>query len=123
MMLFDTARNWGDTELTAMPGYRDRVAHVALADDEGGLNMPPDTVRAIGALGECAGRCSARASRPIPARTRRQRSQFRLTWDNQVRYGSFMAAFELVNRRFRATCPRDNWSAPLRTYPQLLNRI
>ena len=29
MMLFDTARNWGDTELTAMPGYRDRVAHVA----------------------------------------------------------------------------------------------
>jgi hypothetical protein len=39
MMLFDTARNWGDTELTAMPSYRDRVVHVALADDEGGLNL------------------------------------------------------------------------------------
>ncbi|MGH6826872.1 patatin-like phospholipase family protein, partial [Methyloceanibacter sp.] len=37
--LFDTARNWGDTELTAMPGYRDRIAHVALSEDEGGLNL------------------------------------------------------------------------------------
>ena len=32
--LFDTARNWGDTELMAMPGYRDRVVHVALEDGE-----------------------------------------------------------------------------------------
>ena len=56
MMLFDTARNWGDTELTAMPGYRDRVVHVVLADDEDGLNLStPETVRAIGARGECAG--------------------------------------------------------------------
>ena len=31
--LFDTARNWNDTELMAMPGYRDRVVHIALAID------------------------------------------------------------------------------------------
>jgi predicted acylesterase/phospholipase RssA len=29
--MFDTARNWADTELMAMPGYRDRIVHVKLA--------------------------------------------------------------------------------------------
>ena len=62
---------------------------------------------------------------PNPGEDPKTKKPIRLTWDNHrwVRYRSFMAAFELVNRRFRATCRRDNWSAPLRTYPQLLNRI
>jgi len=74
MMLFDTARNWGDTELLAMPGYRDRIVHVALADNEGGLNlsMPPETVRAIGERRRVRGHSSCRTLR-IRARTRRPR--------------------------------------------------
>jgi hypothetical protein len=49
--LFDTARNWGDTELMAMPGYRDRIVHVGLGADEGGLNlsMPDEMIAAVGA--------------------------------------------------------------------------
>ena len=68
MMLFDTARNWGDTELSAMPGYRDRIVHVALADNEGGLNlsMPPETVRAIGERRRVRGHSSCRTLR-IPS--------------------------------------------------------
>jgi hypothetical protein len=59
--LFDTARNWGDTELMAMPGYRDRVVHVKLAGDEGGLNlsMPPEIIEALGERGELAGKLLA----------------------------------------------------------------
>ena len=38
--MFDTARNWADTELMALPGYRDRVVHVRLAPrTKGGLNL------------------------------------------------------------------------------------
>ena len=68
MMLFDTARNWGDTELSAMPGYGDRIVHVALADNEGGLNlsMPPETVRAIGERRRVRGHSSCRTLR-IPS--------------------------------------------------------
>ncbi len=124
MMLFDTARNWGDTELSAMPGYRDRIVHVALADDEGGLNlsMPPETVRAIGARGECAGTLLAARFASNPGKDPKTKKAIRLTWDNHrwIRYRTFMAAFELVGRRFRAIWQRRNWPQSQRTYPDLL---
>jgi len=124
MMLFDTARNWGDTELSAMPGYRDRIVHVALADDEGGLNlsMPPETVRAIGARGECAGTLLAARFASIPGKDPKTKKPIRLTWDNHrwIRYRTFMAAFDLVGRRFRATWQRQNWPQSQRPYPHLL---
>ena len=55
--LFDTARNWADTELTAMPGYRDRIVHVSLEEEEGGLNlnMPADVVKKLVERGDEAG--------------------------------------------------------------------
>jgi hypothetical protein len=126
MMLFDTARNWGDTELTAMPGYRDRVVHVALADNEGGLNlsMPPETVKAIGARGECAGTLLAARFAPNPGLDPKTKKPIHLTWDNHrwIRYRTFMAAFELVGRKFRAIWQHSDWPVPWRTYPDLLNR-
>jgi predicted acylesterase/phospholipase RssA len=68
--LFDTARNWGDTELMAMPGYRDRIVHVGLDPDEGGLNlnMPEDVIARIGERGERAGELLAArfCARPCP---------------------------------------------------------
>jgi hypothetical protein len=125
MMLFDTARNWGDTELAAMPGYRDRIVHVALAEDEGGLNlsMPPETVKAIGARGECAGTLLSARFAPNPGLDPKTKEPIHLTWDNHrwIRYRTFMAAFDLVGRKFRATWQRSNWPAPWGTYPQLLH--
>jgi hypothetical protein len=51
-----------------MPGYRDRVVHVKLAEDEGGLNlsMPPKIIEALGERGELAGNCL-----PVVLRRRR----------------------------------------------------
>jgi len=126
MMLFDTARNWADTELVAMPGYRDRVVHVALAENEGGLNlsMPPDIITAIGERGECAGKLlTARFARK-PGRDPKTKMPIRLTWDNHrwIRYRSVMAAFEDLARRFQ-----KKWKVPSeprgpRSYPDLLGR-
>jgi hypothetical protein len=67
--LFDTARNWGDTELMAMPGYRDRVVHVKLAEDEGGLNlsMPSKIIEALGERGAPANCLPGALRRPRPA--------------------------------------------------------
>jgi hypothetical protein len=124
MMLFDTARNWGDTELSAMPGYRDRIVHVALADNEGGLNlsMPPETVRAIGERGECAGTLLAARFASHPGKDPKTKKAIRLTWDNHrwIRYRTFMAAFELVGRKFGATWQRSDWPESQQTYPELL---
>ena len=129
--LFDTARNWGDTELMAMPGYRDRVVHVKLAEDEGGLNlsMPPKIIEALGERGERAGELLAGRFAPTPTGNQvlidpKTGEPVVLTWDNHrwVRYRSFMAAVELVARRFRATwkdvTTQKNW----RPYDDLLNR-
>ena len=129
--LFDTARNWGDTELMAMPGYRDRVVHVKLAEDEGGLNlsMPPKIIEALGERGERAGELLAGRFAPTPTGNEvlidpKTGEPVVLTWDNHrwVRYRSFMAAVELVARRFRATwkdvTTQKNW----RLYDDLLNR-
>ena len=42
---------------TTLPGYRDRIVHVGLKPDEGGLNiaMPRDLVRTLGNYGALAG--------------------------------------------------------------------
>jgi hypothetical protein len=37
--LFNTARFWSDNENLVAPGVRDRVVHIALREDEGGLNL------------------------------------------------------------------------------------
>ena len=104
-----------------MPGYRDRVVHISLADDEGGLNlsMPPETVKAIGARGECAGTLLAARFAPHPGLDPKTKEPIHLTWDNHrwIRYRTFMAAFDLVGRKFRATW----WPASWGTYPQLLH--
>ncbi len=51
-------QNWVDTTQARLPGYRDRVVHVHLTDEEGGLNltMPEDRVLRLSERGWCAGR-------------------------------------------------------------------
>ncbi len=39
MRLFDSAKNWQDNLQSVLPGYRERIVHVVLKPDEGGLNL------------------------------------------------------------------------------------
>jgi hypothetical protein len=55
--LLDAAMSWQDNLQSTLPGYRDRIVHVGLKPDEGGLNitMPPKLVLALGTYGAQAG--------------------------------------------------------------------
>ncbi|GAA3867044.1 hypothetical protein GCM10022243_36200 [Saccharothrix violaceirubra] len=55
--ILDTMLDWRDTMQSALPGYRGRIAHVRVADHEGGLNlfMPPATILDLAARGRRAG--------------------------------------------------------------------
>jgi hypothetical protein len=124
--LFDTARNWNDTELMAMPGYRDRVVHVALAPDEGGLNlrMPAGIIAQIAERGERAAELLAARFAFEPKLDPQNGKKIKLTWDNHrwVRFRSFLAAFEDVARRFHVTWEDAERQWPFRSYEQLLGR-
>jgi hypothetical protein len=55
--LVDAAKDWQDNLQGTLAGYRDRIVHVYLKPDEGGLNivMPAERVRALGEYGAQAG--------------------------------------------------------------------
>ena len=55
--MFSSAKDWQDTLQTKLPGYRERIVSIALAPDEGGLNlaMPAATVKKLGEYGGIAG--------------------------------------------------------------------
>ena len=55
--VLDTMQNWRDTMQAGLPGYHDRVAPVALAAGEGGLNlqMGPEAIADLMARGATAG--------------------------------------------------------------------
>lgn len=55
--IFSTMQNWNDDEQAKLPGYRDRIATVALHDDEGGLNlrMPSSVMSTLEQRGARAG--------------------------------------------------------------------
>ena len=124
--MFDTARNWADTELMALPGYRDRIVHVKLASNEGGLNlnMPPETIAAVSARGELAGELLSARFAPNPGKDPKTGKEIELTWDNHrwVRYRSLMAALEVLARRFRATWIDAIKEKLWRSYAELLGR-
>lgn len=129
--LFDTARNWGDTELMALPGYRDRVVHVKLDENEGGLNlnMPPEIIEALGDRGERAGALLAARFARTPLGDEeltdpQTGDEVELTWDNHrwIRYRTMMAAFETLARRFRAAWQDAERQKPWRSYEALLRR-
>jgi len=56
--ILDTMQNWVDNTQMRLPGYRDRVVHVHLTDQEGGMNltMPEEVIKALAERGEAAGR-------------------------------------------------------------------
>ena len=68
--------NAHDNEQMVQVGYRDRIAHVRLAHDEGGLNlkMPADRVTLLATRGEVAGEALRNASRLLRTRSCRGRT-------------------------------------------------
>jgi hypothetical protein len=88
--VFDCMQNWQDNAQAKLPGFRDRIAHVCLGPDEGGLNldMPENKVREIAESGIVAGLLLSRRFKPG--------SRARLNWDNHrwVRLRSMMASLE-----------------------------
>ena len=90
--IVNTMQNWRDNMLLHLPGQRDRVAHVLLAPNEGGLNltMDPKTIESVAARGtEAAARLRAHFGDSAPP-------DVTLTWRNHkwVRFLAFMPAVE-----------------------------
>jgi hypothetical protein len=50
-------QNWRDSAQLAVPGYRDRVVHIGLRPNEGGLNlaMSAELIASLAERGRCAG--------------------------------------------------------------------
>lgn len=123
--MFDTARNWGDTELMTLPGYRDRIVHVGLAEDEGGmnLNMPREIIERVGERGALAGKLLSARFSANPGLDPQTGEPIVLDWDNHrwVRFRSFMASLEKGVRKMQ-----KRWTAPgrkvWRSYEALLDR-
>jgi predicted acylesterase/phospholipase RssA len=56
--ILGTMQNWSDNTQMRLPGYRDRVVHVYLSAEEGGMNltMPKERVESLSLRGEAAGK-------------------------------------------------------------------
>jgi hypothetical protein len=101
----------------AVPGYRDRVVHVSLRADEGGLNldMPAELIEQLAERGRHAGL-------RLVERFGNAAGDDELSWDNHrwVRFRSTMAALEVM---LRDVC--EVYADPLpgeMTYAQLVAR-
>lgn len=95
--ILDTSRNWVDNTQARTAGYRDRVVHVVLAQDEGGLNLRMKTkvVNRLAARGKAAGALLvSHYATPTP--------KVVTNWVNHrwVRYRSYIAMLENVMQAF-----------------------
>jgi predicted acylesterase/phospholipase RssA len=97
--MIKTMQNWSDTTQSRLPGYRDRIAHVGLTPDEGGLNlnMPPKLIKRLTARGENA------ADQFID---RFVHGNHEMNWRNQrwIRVRSMIAALEEMGHRIEVAC-------------------
>jgi predicted acylesterase/phospholipase RssA len=122
--LLNTARFWSDNELLVAPGVRDRVVHIALRDDEGGLNldMAPKVIADLDRRGRAAGLLISARFSPLTKRDPETGQPNRQVFANHrwVRFRNFMAAFEDLSRRF-ATARRKSDDAALRRDEPLLD--
>jgi len=104
--IVNTMQNWRDNMLLRLPGQRDRIAHVMLAPEEGGLNLSMDaaTIEDVAERGAEAGRML----------------RGRFDWRNHkwVRYLSFMSALEDALERWERAFDEElvAGTAPLPSY-------
>lgn len=116
--ILDTGFSWRDTLQTIVPGYRDRVVHISLSDNEGGLNLNMDAgvITALRKRGQRAGVLLTERFGEHPP------DEVELTWDNHrwVRYRSLMAALEQLLSDVHSGYTNTNINE--RTYHELLIR-
>jgi predicted acylesterase/phospholipase RssA len=115
-----TMQNRVDEAQMRVPGYRDRVAHVSLAEEEGGMNltMPPERIAALTERGRAA------AERLQSAYTPPDEPGQEITWDNHrwVRLRSSLSVLEQMHGAFADGYAQAPASAGERTYAELLRR-
>lgn len=112
--LIDTARNWSETELMSIPGYRDRIVHIRLGAKEGGMNldMPANVIKALKLRGRCAADLLiarfATSAQSDPHLVRPARID--LTWRNHqwIRFRAAAAAGEAFLANFSEQWAKSN---------------
>ncbi len=114
-----TMQNRVDDAQMRVPGYRDRVAHVSMSEDEGGMNltMPPATIAALTERGRAAAKLLHKAYTPPDEGQA-------ITWDNHrwVRLRSSLAVLEQMHRHFAEGYSGNSEHDDERTYAELLTR-
>jgi predicted acylesterase/phospholipase RssA len=114
--IITTMQNWRDNMLLRMPGQRDRIAHVLLSRNEGGLQltMPPATIADVARRGAEAAAVLRKRFGEVPP------DDEVLTWRNHkwIRFRAFMRAMEGAG----SSCARafDDETAPP-SFRQLLD--
>jgi hypothetical protein len=99
------------------PGFRDRIAHVRLGRQEGGLNltMPPAIIQTLLQRGELAGKLLVDHFQiPVPP------PPFKMTWDNHrwIRLRTTLDVLQRYSEDFRKTWQVS--AAPCLDYPALV---
>jgi predicted acylesterase/phospholipase RssA len=121
--LLNTARFWSDNQMLIAPGVRDRVVHVALRDDEGGLNldMAADVIADLDLRGRAAGLLISARFDPLAPLDPETGEPNEEVFANHrwVRYRNFMAAFEDLSRRFATARRASDEAAADRGEPSL----
>jgi predicted acylesterase/phospholipase RssA len=98
-LLFDTSRNWRDNLQMNVPGYRDRVVHIGLNAQEGGMNldMEKTVIAEIAARGQKAGAAILSRYSPSPANPADPDCVVDLANQKWIRFRSFMELLEEVS--------------------------
>jgi predicted acylesterase/phospholipase RssA len=125
--LLNTARFWSDNQMLIAPGVRDRVVHVALRDDEGGLNldMSGNVVADLDRRGRAAGLLISARFDPLTAVDPETGEPNAQVFANHrwVRYRNFMAAFEDLARRYATARRASDRAGSIRCEPSLEDMI
>jgi predicted acylesterase/phospholipase RssA len=97
--ILNVLQNWRDNMQMTVPGYRDRIVHISLGPEEGGLNlnMAPETIRVLTDRGSRAGQ--------------KLLDEFNFANHAWIRYRSTMASLEAFlsafNESFTKPLPED----------------
>lgn len=115
--MLDTIRNWRDNTQMSAPGFRDRVVHIKLDKDEGGLNldMNGEKVRRLTERGKFAGerlRGFGTRGGEVPP----------LNW-NSHRWTRFKIAMTVLQKAMRSLDAAFQWNDPsFPNYQALVDR-
>lgn len=95
-----TMHNWNDSTLSALPGCRERIAHVRLSSEEGGLNlnMPTEVIDNLSRSGRAA------ANLLIERYSEPQNFEINMESHRWVRFRSMLASLEEFLIKLEISC-------------------